>query len=124
MLLSVTDFRLNSAWSMRGAYVAAMRLRRAWPELEGAVGMWLWAQPHRRRSGAVSVWQSAEDLTRFVRWPVHVATMHKYRKKGEIASISWQAERFDPERAWREAVGYLSHGETPARAAPRPRGVR
>jgi hypothetical protein len=118
VLVSVTDFRLDAAPSLPGAYLAATRLRRAWPELQGAVGMWLWAKPLRKRSGAVSVWQSAEDLNRFVSWPVHVAIMRKYREAGRITATSWQAERFIAARVWREAARFLLDGETPAMGNP------
>jgi len=70
VLVSVTDFRLARVRDLPGAYMAGARLRHAWPGLEGAVGQWMWAQPLARRSGAVSVWRSEEDLRRFVGWPV------------------------------------------------------
>jgi hypothetical protein len=118
VLVSVTDLRLHAARDLPGAYLAAMRLRRAWPSLEGAVGMWLWGKPLQKRSGAVSVWQSAEDLDRFVRWPVHVAIMRKYREAGSITATSWQSERFIAAQAWQEAARFLVRGEAPAGADP------
>jgi hypothetical protein len=124
VLVSVTDFRLYSARDLPGAYQAAMRLRRDWPELEGAVGMWLWAQPLQKRSGAVSVWQRSEDLSRFVRWPVHVAIMRKYREAGEITSISWHSDCFVAAQTWREAVRFLTVAEIPERPSPSQRGGR
>ncbi len=111
MLISVTDFRVSTALDMPSAYLAAMRLRRAWPDLEGAIGMWLWARPLQKRSGAVSVWQSEKDLHRFVRWPVHVAIMRHYRNAGELTSVSWDAEHFEGPEIWREAARMLSDGE-------------
>jgi hypothetical protein len=111
VLVSVTDFRLYAARDLPGAYRAAMRLRSAWPELEGAVGMWLWAKPLQKRSGSVSVWQHTEDLSRFVRWPVHGAIMRKYREAGDITSISWHSECFVADQVWREAVRCLTVGE-------------
>jgi hypothetical protein len=96
---------------MPGAYLSGMRLRRAWPALEGAVGLWLWAQPLAKRSGSVSVWCGEGDLHRFVSWPVHVATMRKYRGAGEMNSISWQVERFHAETIWRQAIRHLGANE-------------
>ncbi|HTD57978.1 MAG TPA: hypothetical protein VK672_03705 [Solirubrobacteraceae bacterium] len=124
MLVSVTDFRLNAAQDLPGAYRAAMRLRRAWPELEGAIGMWLWAKPLQKRSGSVSVWQREEDLSRFVRWPVHVAIMRKYREAGEMTSTSWHSERFAAAQTWQEAVRFLTIGEISERPNPSQRGGR
>jgi hypothetical protein len=111
VLISVTDLRLNTALDMPGAFLAAMRLRRAWPDLGGAVGMWLWARPLQKRSGAVSVWQGETDLLRFVRWPVHVAIMRHYRDAGELSSVSWDAEHFEGPEIWRKAARMLSDGE-------------
>ncbi len=96
---------------MPGAYMAAMRLQHAWPDLPGAVGLWLWGQPLRRRSGAVSVWQDEEALRHFVSWPVHVAIMRKYRDVGKLTSTSWTAERFIAAEVWQQATLHLATSE-------------
>jgi hypothetical protein len=113
VLISVTDFRLAKARDLPGAYLAAMRLRHAWPALEGAVGLWLWAEPLAKRSGAVSVWQGEEDLRRFVSWPVHVAIMRRYREAGQLTSASWHADRFLAAKAWQEATRRLAAEDLP-----------
>lgn len=111
VLISVTDFRLTKARDLPGAYLAAMRLRREWPKLHGAVGMWLWGQPLAKRSGAVSVWQDEESLRRFVGWPVHVAIMRRYRGAGKLVATSWPAERFVAAHAWTVAATHLAANE-------------
>jgi hypothetical protein len=111
VLVSLTDFRLANARYLPGAYVAAMRLQRAWPRLEGAVGLWLWAKPLQRRSGSVSVWRSEEDLMAFVRWPVHVAIMCKYRGRGKLTSTTWAVNRFVADDVWNEAAQRLASCE-------------
>jgi hypothetical protein len=73
--------------------------------------MWLWAEPLRKRSGAVSVWGSERDLMRFVRWPVHVEIMRRYRARGTLTSTHWDTERFVAHEVWREAVSHLAGGE-------------
>jgi hypothetical protein len=103
VLVSVTDFHVRAARDVAGVYVTGLRLRRAWPELEGAVGIWLWGKPLQKRSGAVSVWRTADDLRRFVSWPVHVAIMRKYRGVGTITTRDWEADRFIPAEVWRAA---------------------
>ncbi len=123
MLISVTDFTLSSARDLPGAYAVAMRLRRAWPDLEGAVGLWLWAKPLQKRSGSVSVWLCEEDLMAFVRWPVHVAIMRKYRGRGTLTSASWQVERFLASEVWKDAARRLARGEISV-ASPNQRGLR
>jgi hypothetical protein len=111
VLITLTDFQLDRARDLLGAYQAGMRLRRAWPQLQGAVGLWLWAAPQAKRSGSVSVWESEEDLRRFVTWPVHVAIMHKYRPAGKLVSTSWPADRFDAAQVWQQAVRRLRAGD-------------
>jgi hypothetical protein len=111
VLVSVTDFRLVRARDLPGAYLGGARLRRAWPGLEGAVGQWMWARPLAKRSGAVSVWRSEDDLRRFVSWSVHVAIMLRYRDAGKLLSANWDAERFTAGPIWREAVRRLAAGE-------------
>jgi hypothetical protein len=113
VLVSVTDMRIFRARDLPGAYVAAARLARAWPSLAGAVGLWLWGQPLRKRSGAVSVWIDEHALRDFITWPVHVAIMRKYRSAGALVSTSWQAERFDAPAIWRHAASSLDGGRLP-----------
>jgi hypothetical protein len=71
--------------------------------MQGAVGLWLWAEPLRRRSGSISIWTSEDDLQRFVRWPVHLAIVRKYRPRGTLTASSWEAERFVKQHVMREA---------------------
>jgi hypothetical protein len=122
VLVSVTNFELSSARDLPGAYMAAMRLRRAWPDLKGAVGLWLWAKPLQKRSGSISIWQGEEDLMAFVRWPVHVAIMRKYRGRGMLTSVSWVVDRFVAEEVWNDAACRLANGEISG-APPGRRGL-
>jgi hypothetical protein len=94
VVISLTDYVADHWRHAPGIWTSGLRLRRAWPTLEGAVGLWLWADPLRRRSGSVSVWTSEDDMWRFVRWPVHVAIMRRYRPCGTLAATTWTAERF------------------------------
>jgi hypothetical protein len=112
ILVSVTDFEVVRARDLPSVYAEGLRLRRSWPSITGAVGMWLWAKPLHHRSGSVSLWRSEADLLRFVRWPRHVETMHRYRHAGEITSTSWRAERFDAWGIWATAAARLS-GDDP-----------
>jgi hypothetical protein len=104
VLVSFTDFHVPGLRDTMGAWVQGFRLRRAWPTMPGALGLWLWAKPLRRRSGSVSVWRSEDDLRRFVAWPRHVAIMRSYRNAGELTSTMWWAERFDPAEIWAAAA--------------------
>jgi hypothetical protein len=100
VFVSITDFRVTRARDLPRVWVEGMRLRRAWPSMEGAIGLWLWGKPLSRRSGSVSVWRSEEDLLRFVRWRRHVEIMSRYRDTGNITADTWWAERFDVSEIW------------------------
>jgi hypothetical protein len=108
VLVSVTDFEVADLRDRIGAWVLGLRLRRAWPSMPGAIGLWLWVKPLRRRSGSVSVWRSEEDLRRFVGWPRHVAIMRRYRDAGELTSATWWAEPFDAQQIWTAAERRLT----------------
>jgi hypothetical protein len=102
-LVSLTDYTAHRWRDVPGVWRSGLRLRRAWPGMQGAVGLWLWAEPLRRRSGSISIWTSEDDLQRFVRWPVHLAIVRKYRPRGTLTASSWEAERFVKQDVMREA---------------------
>ncbi|MBC6463927.1 hypothetical protein HKK74_00215 [Actinomadura alba] len=101
VLVSVTDFTARRLLDLPGIARAGYRLRRDWPELEGAVGMWLWTSPLERRTGSVSVWTDEKALRGFVKSPLHVDIMRKYRRRGSIRAMTWPAERSDLAEVWR-----------------------
>jgi hypothetical protein len=118
VLVSVTDFTCAHASDLPKVYRAGLALRRAWPGLEGAVGLWLWTKPLQLRSGSVSVWESAEDLHRFVAWPPHVAIMRRFRDRGAIRADTWTADGFDPAETWTRAARLLAQAGRPSQTAP------
>jgi hypothetical protein len=111
IFVSVTDFHVPRAADLLRVYVEGLRLRRAWASMPGAVGMWLWSKPLRRRAGSVSVWREERDLRRFVLWARHRELMRRYRDAGELSSFGWLEERFDSERVWRKAASRLVDGD-------------
>lgn len=106
--ISLTDFHVYSWRDLPSAWQEGIRIRRAWPSLEGAVGLWLWALPWARRSGSVSIWRSEEDLRAFVRWERHRQTMRRFRHTGHLTSTSWSVPSFERSEVWREAVRKLA----------------
>ena len=112
VFVSVTDFRVHRHRDLPSVWLAGLRLRQAWPEMPGAVGLWLWAEPGRRRGGSVSVWRSADDLRAFVGWPPHVEVMRRFRSSGRLESESWQAQRFDRREIWARARDALAAQRT------------
>jgi|SRR5215203_6045460 len=103
VLVSLTSYTADRHVDLPGIYRAALGLRRAWPQMDGAVGLLLWSQPAARRAGSVSVWRSTEDLMGFVRWAPHLEVMRRYRERGSLVSESWHSEGRDPSQLWREA---------------------
>lgn len=93
VVVSFTDFTFARWRDLPYAWLAAMRLRRTWPRLEGAVGLMLWAKPLSRRSGSISIWTSEADLRRFVSSPVHAAITRRYRSRMTGTSLTWQSDR-------------------------------
>jgi heme-degrading monooxygenase HmoA len=93
--VSLTDFKAHRARELPGIYLAGLRLSEGWYAMPGAIGLWLWAQPLNRRNGSLTIWESTEDLRRFVALPAHVAIMRRYRDRGTITSDTWEMERFD-----------------------------
>ncbi|WP_405138499.1 hypothetical protein [Nocardia sp. NBC_01388] len=97
VFVSVTDFLAESDDEARTIYETGFELGRTWPVMQGAVGLWLWGRPAERRGGSISVWESEQDMRRFVRWPVHTEIVRAWRGRVGIGVDSWRAERFDPD---------------------------
>ncbi|MEU7859605.1 hypothetical protein [Nonomuraea sp. NPDC049141] len=88
VLVSRTDFRVNHRTDLPRAAFAGWRLARLWPELDGAIGLWLWTDVKDRRCGSVSVWRDEAALRGFVRLAAHVRIMRAYRGRGVLTSTS------------------------------------
>lgn len=100
VVVSVTDFLAQSAQDVQQIYAQGMELGETWPVLHGAVGVWLWGRPAQRRGGSISVWDTEQDMRRFVRWPVHARIMRNWRGRVHVATDLWRADRFDIEEVW------------------------
>jgi hypothetical protein len=107
VLVSVTEFTLAGLRWTPGAYRAGFGLGREWPRLGGAVGLWLWAEPLRKRLGSVSVWRDRTGLRGFVGLPAHMAIMRKYRDLGVTRATTWHTDDVDPHEIWRTAGKWL-----------------
>jgi len=108
LIVSVTDFTSDAYRDLPGIARRGFVLRRHWPHLDGAVGMWLWAAPSARRCGAVSVWTGRRALAEFVRLPEHVVIMDEYRERGTIRSVIREYESFDAARIRQDAEVWLT----------------
>jgi hypothetical protein len=110
VVVAFTCFTYEWLGHVPAAARSGLRLREGWFAMQGAVGLWLWLQPLRRRSGSVSVWTSEEDLRRFVSLPLHVAIMKRFRPRGEVESRTWRAEEFDAADVKNESQRLLTSG--------------
>ncbi|BFO18312.1 hypothetical protein SHKM778_47000 [Streptomyces sp. KM77-8] len=112
VLVSITDFAPRRITDLPGIYRAARRLASGWQELDGAHGMWLWAERTGRRCGAVAVWRDHAALRRFVGWPPHVEIMRAYHGRGELTSATWSSDTFHPGDVWARAQAELLAART------------
>jgi hypothetical protein len=107
VLISVTDYSPRRFWHTPGVYLTGLRLRLGWYAMPGAVGLWLWALPWARRSRAISVWSSEQDLRRFVRLPLPVYVMGRYRERGKLVSTIWKVEECGPTNTLERATRWI-----------------
>jgi len=113
-LVSVTEFTPHRPWTAPGVTIAGIALRRVWQDLEGAVGLWLWADPDllRPRSGSVSVWRAERDLYAFVARRDHARIVRSYRDRGTMRSTTWWTGSFDLDATQEAARSLLSGRST------------
>jgi hypothetical protein len=111
VVVSLTDFTMHSLRSLPGIVRAGGRLGLGWYAVPGAVGVYLWADPLRRRTGSLSVWTDLGAMRRWVGLPLHVATMRRYRTRGSVRSTRWHAEKADRTAIVAEAIRILDGGQ-------------
>jgi hypothetical protein len=95
VVVSVTEFAAHHRRDLPGVGVKGVRMRMGWYAMAGAVGMWLWMMPAAGCGGSISVWETEEDLERFITLPHHVDIMRRYGDRGTVRSTTWAADRFD-----------------------------
>jgi hypothetical protein len=95
VVVSVTEFAAHRRRELPGVAVKGVRMRMGWYAMAGAVGMWLWMMPAARCGGSISVWETEEDLERFITLPHHVDIMRRYGDRGTVRSTTWAVDRFD-----------------------------
>jgi hypothetical protein len=108
VVVSVTELVAHHWRDLPGMLVAGLRLRAGWERYDGAIGLSLWSDYARRRSGSIAVWESEDALRSFVRHPDHVPIMRKYRERCDVRSLSWETENFRIRDAYEEAFGRLA----------------
>ena len=89
VVVSFTEFQAHRWRDLPGIIRTGRDLRRGWWAMPGAIGASLWLEPSRRRGGSLTVWMSEKHLRDFVRLPVHVAVMRRYRDLVTVRSALW-----------------------------------
>ncbi|MWA14257.1 hypothetical protein [Streptomyces sp. BA2] len=112
LLVSLMEFTAHRHTQTVPITLSGLRLRRSWPKTPGAVGMWLWIDPWRKRSGSVSVWTGERPLHAFVGRPDHLRTVRAHRDRGAMRATTWTTGPFDPHAAWAAASALLT-GSSP-----------
>ncbi|MFF7278614.1 hypothetical protein [Streptomyces griseorubiginosus] len=108
VLVALTDFTAYGYGQSVAVALAGLRLRRTWASTPGAVGMWLWADPLRRRSGSVSVWADERGLKEFTGRPDHARIVRAHRGRGELRSARREFEEFEPDAVWAYALELIT----------------
>ncbi|MFC4906688.1 hypothetical protein [Actinomadura gamaensis] len=106
--VSMNDYLVRGFRDVPRVAMAGLRFRRAWPETEGALGLWFATTGDGRRQISVSVWREPADLQRFVRSPGHRRVVRDFRDAGVLLNTTWTAERFDRRLIWRQAEDRLT----------------
>lgn len=106
--VSMNDYLIHRRRDIVRVAREGFRLRRGWPKVEGALGLWFAASRRGRRQVSVSIWRNPQDLRQFVGSPEHVRIMREFRGAGDLHTNAWTAERFDPALIWGQAQDRLA----------------
>ena len=113
-VVSATRFTYRRRRDVPGVWRLAWRLRRGWDGRPGAVGLATAAEILRPVTYSLSVWESEEDLRRFLRSAEHARLVRDYRDRlVEARAVLWRAEGFSLGAAWAEGLARLA--SAPAR---------
>ena len=107
VVVSVTEFVPHALRHFHAFVLDGLRLREGWYGMEGAVGLYLYGQPTRRRGGSVSVWTDGAAMRRFIGLPRHVEIMRRYRPLGTVRATTFEQADFDRDDVKRRALRWL-----------------
>jgi hypothetical protein len=118
VVVTYTDFRATSKEDLQQIFETGLKLSENWPIMHGAVGLWLWTKRSELRGGSLSIWDSKDDLRRFIGWPVHAAIMRDWRDRIEVLSDTWEDESFVSNLAWMRAEMQMREPRDPSGQGP------
>lgn len=108
LFVSGTHFQAALLYDMPAVVLRGWRLKYYWPQLPGAVGIWLWTDALRLRCGSVSVWLTQVDMQRFVQGQLHRRTESRYRELGTMTSAAWTVNQLDRRAIRAQATDWLA----------------
>jgi hypothetical protein len=101
VLVSATIFVYGRFRDFARVSFYGWRLRRAWPNRRGSIGLLTGADARRRTTYTVSAWTGEEALRHFLRAPDHAPLMREFAPKLVASgSVTWETDEFSPEDAW------------------------
>jgi heme-degrading monooxygenase HmoA len=108
-LVAATRFAFRRVRDLPFVVRHGLRFRRDWAEIQGAVGVLLAVDLRRRTTYSVSVWESEEDLNRWLRSAGHVEVIRKYGHRVEDSTATiWWVDDFKVRGAWKMAHQQLA----------------
>ena len=112
VVVSATKFTYKRRRDLPAVTLHALRLLSGWRTRPGAVGVVVGGEPWKRTTYSMSVWESEEDLHRFLRAPDHLPLIRRYRPRleGSVSTV-WETDRLVPDEAWREGIRRLGQAE-------------
>jgi heme-degrading monooxygenase HmoA len=119
-LVAATRFAFRRVRDLPFVVWHGLGFRRDWAEIQGAVGVLLAVDLRRRTTYSVSVWESEEDLNRWLRSADHAEVIRKYGHRVEHSKAAiWWVDDFKVRGAWKMAHQQLAAADRGAsRAGP------
>jgi hypothetical protein len=100
VVVSLTEFTAARLRDLPAIARDGTALSRGWWAMPGAIGVVLYLDVAQKRGGSLSVWETEEDLRRFVRLPRHLAIMRAYRDRVTVRAATWRMEELRLRDAW------------------------
>jgi hypothetical protein len=119
ILWSATRFTYRRLVDMPGVFLHGLGLRRSWPEIEGAIGVFLAGDLFRRTTYTVSAWTDDASLRRWLRSPAHAQLVRRYLSRMQSSTVvTWQVARLRVRGTFAEGLARLAEADA-AQAASR-----
>lgn len=118
VLVIATRTTFRHVWYMPLIVRHGLKLRDAWAEVDGAVGVTMAADFRRRTTYSLSAWTSEACFMQWFRSPYHASLVRRYRSRVASAdTIRWHTDDFAPQGGWQQAMRRLAQ---PAQAGTPP----